>query len=179
VLSMRRRALPVTQMDFLERYIRGGKPLVALRISTVPFQVEPNQRPDGNVIWRDFDQEVLGCHYRGYNSGARQTGSDVWTVPEAKNHPILAGIAQAQFHSPMWIYRQTPLAASATVLCRGRWSDRDPEEPVAWANTYQGGRVFYTTLGHWEDFKNNSFTRLLRNAIGWALDRPAPRGQHF
>ena len=169
VLSMRRRALPVTQMDFLERYIRAGKPLVALRVSIVPFQVDPNQRPDGSVIWRDFDQEVLGCHYGGYNAEARNTGSDVWAVTEARQHPILAGLGKARFHSPMWIYRQNPLAPSATVLCQGRWSDQDPEEPVAWTNSHEGGRIFYTTLGHWDDFKNSKFNRLLKNAIHWAL----------
>jgi len=153
----------------VERYIRAGKPLVALRVSTVPFQVDPAQRPEGNVIWRDFDQEVLGCHYRGYNAEARKTGSDVWAVTEARGHPILAGLARARFHSPMWIYRQNPLAPSATVLCKGRWSDQEPEEPVAWTNSYEGGRVFYTTLGHWDDFKNRSFNRLLKNAIRWAL----------
>ena len=45
VLSMRRRALPVTQMDHLERYLRAGKPLVALRVSVSPFQVEPQRLP--------------------------------------------------------------------------------------------------------------------------------------
>ncbi|MCX6928435.1 MAG: isochorismatase family protein [Verrucomicrobia bacterium] len=171
VLSMRRRALPVPQMDFLERYIRAGKPLVALRVSIVPFQVDPKQRSDGNVIWRDFDQEVLGCHYRGYNPKARETGTDVWAVTEARAHPILAGLAKARFHSSMWIYRQNPLTPSTTVLLQGRWSEQDPEEPVAWTNSYEGGRVFYTTLGHWDDFKNGSFNRLLKNAIVWALDR--------
>ncbi len=169
VLSMRRRALPVTQMDLLERYIRSGKPLVALRVSTVPFQVDPKQRPDGGVIWRDFDQEVLGCHYRGYNAQARKTGSDVWAVPEARRHPIMADLGKARFHSPMWIYRQNPLAPGTTVLLRGRWSEQDPEEPVAWTNSYEGGRVFYTTLGHWDDFKSDDFNRLLKNAIRWAL----------
>ena len=33
----------------------------------------------------------------------------------------------------------------------------------------QLARVFYTTLGHWDDFKNQDFNRLLRNAIRWAL----------
>jgi nicotinamidase-related amidase len=169
VFSMRRRALPVTQMDFLERYLRAGKPLVALRVCTVPFQVEPKQRPDGHVIWRDFDQEVLGCQYRGYNSEARKTGTDVWTAVEARNHPVLRGLEDARFHSPMWIYRVKPLTPTAEVLLCGRWSDQDPEEPVAWTNSKDGSRVFYTCLGHPDDFAIPAFRRLLLNAVQWAV----------
>lgn len=169
VLSVRRRALPVTQMDHLERYLRAGKPLVALRVSVVPFQVEPKDRPSGHVAWRDFDGEVLGCRYRGYHPEARQTGSEVWALPEARDHPILEGLAGLRFHSSMWIYRQTPLAPTTTVLLRGRWSDQDPEEPVAWTNTAEGRRVFYTTFGHWDDFQLEPFRRLLHNAVRWAL----------
>ena len=175
VLSVRRRALPVTQMDHLERYLRAGKPLVALRVSVVPFQVEPKDRPTGHVSWKDFDWEVLGCHYRGYNAESRKTGSDVWAVPEAKDHPILHGLETVRFHSPMWIYRQNPLASTTTVLLQGRWSDADPEEPVAWTNTHSGARVFYTTLGHWDDFRIKAFDHLLRNAIDWALVNPKRR----
>ncbi len=38
-------------------------------------------------------------------------------------------------------------------------------------------RVFYTSLGHPGDFENASFRRLLRNAVFWALDRPAGHAQ--
>ena len=176
VLVMRRRALPVTQMDHLERYLRAGKPLVALRVSVTPFQVERKDCPSGHVIWRDFDKEVLGCNYRGYNAKSRQTGSDVWVAPEAGEHPILKGLEQARFHSPMWIYRQNPLAATTTVLLRGRWSNEDPEEPVAWTNTRDGARIFFTTLGHWEDFQIDAFNRLLENAIRWALASAGRKG---
>jgi hypothetical protein len=169
VLSMRRRALSVTHMDFLERYLRAGKPLVALRVSVVPFQVDPAQRPDGHVIWRDFDQAVLGCHYQGYDSAGRQTGSEVWSVRAAAGHPILRGLAGARFHSPAWIYRVNPLGPHTTVLLQGRWSEQEPEQPVAWTNEHADGRVFYTSLGHWDDFKSEPFTRLLANAIRWAL----------
>jgi len=147
VLSMRRRALPVPQMDHLERYLRAGKPLIALRVSAAAFQVEPKDCPPGHVRWRDFDQEVLGCHYRGYDSKARETGSDIWVVPEARGHAMLRGLEEARFHSPAWIYYHRPLASTATVLMRGRWTAAGPEEPVAWTNTRAGGRVFYTTQG--------------------------------
>ena len=169
VLSMRRRALSVTQMDHLERFIRSGKPLVAIRVSIVPFQVKPEDRPDGHVSWHDFDQEVLGCHYRGYDKRSRETGCDVSIVNAAKGHAILRGIEVDSFHSKSWLYKLEPLAKSTTLLLQGRWSRDRPAEPVAFTNTYNGARVFYTSLGHPDDFKNESFRRLLANSIAWAL----------
>ncbi len=172
VLSMRRRALPVVQMDHLERYLRSGKPIVALRVSIVPFQVA--SAPPGHVIWSAFDQEVLGCHYHGYDGQSRQVGCDVCVLPEAAGHPILNGVEPARFHSPMWIYKQRPLAETVTALMAGRWSPQSPQEPAAWTNTYQGGKVFYTTLGHPGDFEIPQVNRLLCNAIHWTLGRPVP-----
>jgi len=168
VLSMRRRALPVTQMDHLERFIRSGRPIVGIRVSVVPFQVR-EKIPPGHVGWRDFDREVLGCQYHGYDGQSRKIGCDVWTLPDAAKHPILANVKPARFHSPSWIYRQQPLAESVTILMNGRWSEAAPEEPVAWTNTYNGGRVFYTTLGHPDDFEIESFNQLLLGGIRWAL----------
>ena len=170
VLSMRRRALPVVQMDHLERYIRSGKPIVAVRVSIVPFQV--NRAPPGHVIWPAFDREVLGCHYQGYAAESRRNGCDVWVLPEAADHPILEGVEPTRFHSPCWLYKQRPLAAAVTPLLIGRWSEDGPTEPAAWTNTYQGARVFYTTLGHPDDFKIPQFNRMMVNAIGWALKHP-------
>ena len=38
-----------------------------------------------------------------------------------------------------------------------------PAEPVAWVHkTKAGGRVFYTSLGHAEDFKQPAFNELLK-----------------
>ena len=174
VLSMRRRALPVTQMDHLERYIRSGKPIVGIRVSVVPFQVKPEDRPDGHVIWRDFDQEVLGCHYAGYDKRSRRTGCDVWVAEKAKTHPILHGIDPNGFHSASWIYKLNALAEGTTLLMAGRWSENEPVEPVAFTNTFCDGRVFFTSLGHPDDFKNESFLKLLANGIYWALEMPVP-----
>jgi len=170
VLSMRRRALPVVQMDHLERYIRSGKPIVALRVSVVPFQLDA--APPGHVVWSAFDREVLGCHYRGYDAVSRTNGCDLWTLPEAAEHPILTGVEPTRFHSRCWLYRQRPLAETATPLLAGRWSDDVLPEPAAWTNTYQHARVFYTTLGHPDDFQLPQFNRLLENAVRWALALP-------
>ena len=174
VLSMRRRMLTVGQMDHLEHYIRSGFPVVALRVSVVPFQVRPRKRPGGRVIWERFDREVLGCNYRSYDARSRKTGCDVWPVDAAKGHPILRGLEARGFHSPAWLYRQKPLAKTCTLLMAGRWAKDQPAEPVAWTNVYRGGRVFYTTLGHPGDFRIPAFNRMLVNAIRWALGAEAP-----
>jgi type 1 glutamine amidotransferase len=73
------------------------------------------------------------------------------------------------------LYQVRPLAEGTTVLLTGTAGDH-PAEPVAW--TYQPpgrGRVFYTSLGHADDFKQEQFVRLLRNGVFWAagLDVPA------
>jgi type 1 glutamine amidotransferase len=70
----------------------------------------------------------------------------------------------------MWIYYQAPLSDSTTVLLKGRWSTEEAEEPVAWTNVRDGCRVFYTSLGHPGDFQNESFNRLLQNAVKWAVE---------
>ncbi len=171
VLSVRRHFYTVPVMDRLERWLRAGKPLVALRVSAAPFAEGAGikRAGEGLVVWRDFDQEVLGCHYNYYDPEARATGSDVWPVNEASDHPILRGIAGLAFHTKSWIYRVNPLEPGATVLLKGRWSNAKPEEPVAWTHSHNGGRVFYTSLGHPDDFEVKAFQELLANGVRWAL----------
>jgi type 1 glutamine amidotransferase len=54
----------------------------------------------------------------------------------------------------------------------GHCEGQTPDEPVAWTRLYQGGRVFYTSLGHPGDFELQPFRRMLLHAVFWALDRP-------
>jgi type 1 glutamine amidotransferase len=55
-------------------------------------------------------------------------------------------------------------------LLIGTIPDKDPE-PVAWTNVHNGGRVFYTSLGHVDDFQDPQFNRLLTNAVLWTLGK--------
>jgi type 1 glutamine amidotransferase len=50
------------------------------------------------------------------------------------------------------------------------------DNPVAWTGTNSfGGKVFMTTLGHPEDFRVESFQRLVVNAIHWELGKKIPK----
>ena len=172
VLSMRRRFLSAASMDHLERYLRAGKPLVAIRLGISPFAVGSGLKPvaPGQVVWQRFDRDALGCDYQMYDPAARKTGSDVAVLPSAREHPILAGLDAAGWHTTSWIYRVNPLAVSATPFLEGRWAASKEVHPVAWVNRPEGARIFYTCLGHPDDFKLEVFRLLLANALKWTVN---------
>jgi nicotinamidase-related amidase/type 1 glutamine amidotransferase len=165
-LSMRRQAISAVQMDHLERYLRSGKPIAAIRTSSHGFQAK--DCPAGHVVWKDFDREVLGCNYATYDPKSRATGFDVRLAEAAIAHPIIGG-NELKLHSASSLYRVRPLGPLTTTLLLGQWSPTEPVEPVAWTNVYGGARVFYTSLGCPDDFKIEAFNQLLVRAIRWTL----------
>ena len=177
VISVRRHTLTAEQMTELRRYLDGGKPLVAIRTSSHAFDV-PAEKGRDQVAWRTFDEEVLGCNYQGYDPRSRQTGSEVSVVDRVSKHPILKGVREG-FHSRSWLYKLGPLAQTATVLLMGQWSENEDAEAVALTNRYgeNNTRVFYTSLGHPDDFEIEAFRRLLFNSVYWALGRAVPDGR--
>jgi type 1 glutamine amidotransferase len=68
-----------------------------------------------------------------------------------------------------------PLSGSTTPLVIGSIPSQSPE-PVAWTNSPRNGQspVFYTSLGHPDDFQNPAFRKLLLNGICWALGIATP-----
>lgn len=178
VIFARFQRWPAEQLAPLERHIKRGGGIVAIRTSTHAFAYDASSPLSS---WNSFGPRVLGApwiyHY-GHDS------STAVRLDEAnRDHPMLKGVAP--FSSRSWLYCLNPPStptlgtfppAGATVLLRGQSIDQSgkapadrPIEPVAWTleNEWHG-RVFTTTLGHPDDFKNESFVRLLRNAIDWA-----------
>lgn len=152
--------LPSSQLNQIRAYLGAGKPLVALRTTTRAFD-----------NWKDFGPDVLGAPWR-YDYGS-ESSTDVTVIHEAARDPILEGVAAA-FHCRSWLYHVLPLPGSAKPLLMGTSvgpSDRTERvpNPVAWTKTHKGGRVFYTSLGHPDDFQLEPFRRLLANAVQWAL----------
>jgi len=169
VLYVRRKALPKEQLDRIRKYLGAGGPLVALRTASHAFAVR--NTPEGTAQWPQFDAEVLGGNYHGH--GSNRLGTDVTVVPEAAGHPILAGVAAKKWHSAASLYLASPIDPKATLLLRG--SVEQKTEPIAWTRSYKSGRVFYTSLGHVEDFTLPQFRTMLANAVFWAMDRPVPK----
>jgi nicotinamidase-related amidase/type 1 glutamine amidotransferase len=173
LVSARRRVPPKAQLDAIRRYLAAGKPLVGIRTASHAFALRQGQKlPEGAGDWPAFDREVLGCNYALHHDNKLKT--TVRVAPGAEKDPILAGV-KAEFPSAGSLYRSRPLVEGATPLLMGQVEGVAQAEPVAWTRTRpDGGRVFYTSLGHPGDFKEESFTALLRNGILWAAGRLAP-----
>jgi type 1 glutamine amidotransferase len=167
LVSVRRRPPLKDQLDVIKRHVQAGKPVVGIRTASHAFALAKGQTlTPGTADWPQFDAEVLGGNY-GNHHAKGAAAHVVLSNPAAAKHPILAGVA-VPFDSESTLYRNTPLRAGAQPLLTASIPNQPPE-PVAWTFTRaDGGRTFYTSLGSPSDFKNDSFTRLLRNGIAWA-----------
>ena len=172
LISVRRRPLPAEQLAIIKKYVAAGKPVVGIRTASHAFHLRDNP-PDGLAAWPEIDQQLIGGNYKGHTANA--TRALIRALPDVK-HPILTGIDATEFQSGGTLYLNTPLASETTELMRGRVEGLAQEEPVAW--TFQrtdGGKTFYTSLGHKDDFQQSAFVRLLRNGIYWAAGRDIPK----
>lgn len=171
-VSVRRRTPPTDQMHAIHAYLDAGKPLVGIRTACHAFALRPTDpaAEPNHAVWQTFDPEVLGGHYTNHHpEGPRTT---VAVAPGAQAHQILKGVSLTALAGAGSLYKVSPLEPNTTPLLIGTIPNQ-PSEPIAWTHRYgaKGARVFFTSFGHPDDFKNAQFKQLLVNAIGWALAR--------
>jgi len=158
VLFTRRLKLKGQQLDQIKKYCLSGKPLVGIRTASHAIQT-----------WLDLDREVFGGDYQNhYNEGPL---CEIKVAEAAQDHPILKGFQP--YKSVGSLYKNPNVAKDVTVLLTGTLPGHT--EPIAWTRLHKGGRVFYTSLGHPKDFAEESYLRLLTQAIFWTAKREVPR----
>jgi len=184
VFYLRWRLLPQNQLDYIDAYLKSGKPVMGFRTTTHAFNY-----PDGDdrKRWNAFGEFAFGAP-PGWGGAAKHTHyghkstTDVTVIPAVAKHPILTGVDPA-FQASSWLYRVLPdyPVKGSVPLLMGKAVNPDKEavdNPVAWTGQNRwGGRTFFTTLGHPEDFRVESFQRLVINAIHWELGKPAPKNR--
>lgn len=172
VVNTRFRKLPDEQLKHITAFAESGKPMAGFRTSTHAFRYGGN-----HVMDKEWPQKVFGLPWISHHGGANST--DAIPVEENAAHPVMRGVSA--FHARSWLYHSTSLLDSVTPLITGRAVKgaepggehfNDPHT-IAWVHHYEGekgkSRVFFTTLGHPFDFRNEPMRKLALNGILWAL----------
>lgn len=183
VFFLRWRRLPKEQVAYIDEYLKSGKPVMGFRTSSHAFNY-----PKGHELeaWNAFGERAFGSP-PGWGGAAKhshyghESTTDVRIVPGAARHPILTGV-DPEFHVSSWLYRVLPdfPKKGAEWLLMGKSVNPNStpaiDQPVAWTwKNPEGARVFFTTIGHPEDFRVEAFQRLVINAIHWELGKPVPK----
>ena len=181
VFFLRWRQLPPDQLQHIDEYLNSGKPVMGFRTSTHAFNYPKGHESEA---WNAFGERAFGSPpgwgKAGHTHYGHQSTTDVSVVVEATKHPILTGVTPA-FHAASWLYRVRPdyPPQDATALLMGKSVNPDKaaiDNPVAWVwKNKANANVFFTTLGHPEDFREEGFQRLNINAIHWLLGKPVPK----
>ena len=188
VLFARWLELPDPQMKEIIDYTNSGRPIVALRTSTHPFNYRKHpESPYARYSYNDkqfsggYGRQVLGETWINHYGAHQKQSTRGIIVPGMEQHPILRGVRDLWGASD--VYEITGLSGDSKPLVMGQvLSSMDPASapdpakklmPIAWTKTYTGdsgkpARIFTTTMGHVLDFRNEAFRRMLVNACYWA-----------
>ena len=169
VLSIRRRPLPPKQLEVFRKFVQSGKPVIGIRTASHAFSLRDAAPPTGLESWPEFDVQVLGGNYSGHHGN--ELLPSIQVIAENQNDRLLSGVESVPFQSGGSLYKTSPLAKSTNQLLVGSIPG-EKSEPVAWTfKRADGGKSFYTSLGHKLDFENPAFVRLLLNSIYWASEK--------
>jgi nicotinamidase-related amidase/type 1 glutamine amidotransferase len=167
LVSARRRPLRPEQLDVIRAFAAAGKPMLGIRTASHAFSLRNGEVPAGTAAWPEFDNVVWGGRYTNHHGN--QFRPTITPISAMAKHPILKGWGTEPFVSQGSLYMVSPLMEGAIPMLDGAISGQ-PSEPIAW--TFQrkdGGRSFYTSLGHQEDFADPRFQKLLSNAVDWLI----------
>lgn len=173
LISVRRRWLPTEDLALLRQFVAAGKPMIGIRTASHAFSMRSGNPPEGYAQWPEFDAEVWGGNYTNHYGNQLRSTLELSGGPA--DHPILQALgAELSIQPGGSLYKAGPLAPGANALVFGSVPKESPE-PVAW--TYvrpDGGRSFYTSLGHVNDFAQPQFETLLAAGIYWACELSPP-----
>jgi uncharacterized protein len=188
ILFCRWRNLPKDQAKFIEEFAESGKPVIGFRTSTHTFLYKTDSTRF--YLNNDWPAKFLGqqwiTHHGHFDDGKAPLTS-VYLQENGHITPILNGVKPFQAYS--WLYHVNggdwKLNGDCKTFLEGKSLKSQHEidgkldqfpmtQPVAWTKFYTGkqgkiARVFFTTLGHPFDFKEESMRKLSINGIYWAL----------
>ncbi|HET6325479.1 MAG TPA: isochorismatase family protein [Planctomycetaceae bacterium] len=171
VVSVRRRPLKSDQMKLLRDFVARGKPVLGIRTACHAFSLRGKKPAPALETWESWDADVFGGNYVGHHGKGDRVKIAVLLGSRPDNPITKAIVPMLNDREPLVgngsLYRVRPLASSATPLLIGSIPGKD-DEPVAWINQRaDGGKSFYTSLGHADDFSEPAFRTMLVAAMHW------------
>jgi uncharacterized protein len=141
----------------LQQFVRQGGGVVAIHAAA-----------DSNYNWPWYGR-LIGGHFARHPSG---TPRGIVHVVD-RSHPGVAGLALNQRRTDEWYYFDDydPTSHLLVTLDPQSIGEKDVNpNPVSWARYVDGGRVFYTAMGHTaESYSEPWFRRHLADGLDWVL----------
>jgi type 1 glutamine amidotransferase len=174
LISVRRKPLPPSQLKRVQEFVASGKPVIGIRTASHAFSLRDGSSPAGTASWPELDQVVFGGSYSNHYANDLHPTVSLgaseqlkFFLPDASSTKAING-----YKSEGSLYQTAPLASGASVLLIGSLAGNE-SQPIAWNFVRpDGGRSFYTSLGHSSDFQSPVLRQLFVNAIRWSVDLP-------
>jgi cytochrome c len=148
------------QADF-ERFIQAGGGFMGIHAAA-----------DTEYEWPWYNQ-LVGAYFLSH---PHQQQATIQVLDEA--HPSTEGLRKEWSHFDEW-YNYRNIAAGINVLMNLDESSYEGGEngknhPIAWSREFDGGRMFYTGLGHTDEaYSDPTFIKHLAGGIDYVLQKKA------
>jgi len=154
--------LDPNQQAALENFVRAGGGWVGIHSAS-----------DTEYDW-PFYGGLVGAYFR-----AHPEVQEALVRVETAAHPATSAFPATFRRTDEWYAFAANPRPNVTVLLTLDESSYAPEgasmgadHPIAWFHTYEGGRAFYTAMGHTrESYAEPGFLAHLEGAIDWAAGR--------
>lgn len=158
-LSTTGEVLDATQKAAMERFIRAGHGYVGVHAAS-----------DTEYDWPWYGA-LVGAYFKGHPAIQEAT-----ILVAVGDHPMPVGAVSPWRRTDEWYAFQSNPRGQVHVLLQLDETSYDAgdtamgdDHPIAWYHEYDGGRAFYTALGHTEaSYQESKFLAHLAGGIEWA-----------
>jgi uncharacterized protein len=145
--------------DALQRFVHRGGGILAIHAAA-----------DSHYHWPWYGK-MIGGHFARHPQGTPTGNVHV----AAAGTTLVAGLPATKRRTDEWYYFDDydPTSQLLVTLDPASIGEADVNpNPMAWAREVEGGRVFYTAMGHTrESYSDPYFLRLVGNGMDWVLKR--------
>lgn len=149
------------QEHALQNYIRNGGGFAGIHSAT---------DTEGENSWY---VKLLGARFKGHPEIQKATVN----VHKDQNHKTIHHLPEKWSRKDEWYNFKEPVADYANVLIDLDESTVNGEvmnmfHPLSWYHKFEGGRVFYTAMGHTKaSYRENAFLKHVEGGIEWVIRR--------